>query len=195
MKIDEFLSKKAKLQAQLDELQAELSQAKILVLEEIKKYIQEFNITFIEVQDIYRSLNLSTAVIKTAPVKPPVADRKGYIYYNALNGKWYNGYNAIPKWFDLAKADSYLVAGKNHTPLVVQAIKANGLDKSPMKNAFTEAQIKEFKDHAAQWDKLFSSKKLSLLDQKVEAQQANVEQILKFANKETQSYIFEALDF
>lgn len=195
MKIDDFLVKKAKLQQQLEDLQEELASAKVVVLEEMKKYIKEFDITFIEIEAIYKSLNLSTALIQVVtPKAKNTPDRKGYTYYNQNNGKWFNGYQAIPKWFDLAKADQYLVPGKTHTPLVKQAIAANGLDKNQIKTAYNEAQIKEFKDIAEQLEKLYTNKKMALFDSKIEKYQDNIEQIMKYVSSEVSSYVYETLE-
>ena len=198
MKIDEFLAKKSALQAQLDELGKQLDDIRLDALIEIKKYISEFDISFIQMQQIYESLNLSTATIQVIKPKSSIPDRKGYNYFNSGNRKWFNGYNAIPKWFDLNKADSYLIAVKAHTPLVIQAIKANGLDKKQMKEALTEAQIEDLKDTADQFSRLFHSKKFAVLNDKIIKNHAkgalHIEQVCKYLDKEVADYVFEACE-
>ena len=97
MKLDDILKRKLDLQSQLDSLRDELVAAKGAVIEEISLYIKEFNITFIEMKDIYEKLNLSTALIQIVTPKEKVPNqRKGYKYFNRNNGRWFNGYQTIP---------------------------------------------------------------------------------------------------
>ena len=126
MKIEELIQRKNKLQEESDRLGGQIRDAKVLVLKEIKLYIKEFDISFNELKGIFDELYLVTALGTTlAPKdakKAAVGDRKGFKYHDAKNGKWYNGYTPIPKWFDLSKADQYLVKGQSHSSLVKKAL-------------------------------------------------------------------------
>ncbi len=196
MKIDEFLASKAKLTEQLQELQDQLDGVRSTVLEEIKRYIKEFDITFIQMQELYQSLNLSTATIqfvKATKGNPRIdSERKGYVYYDTTTGKWFNGYNKLPPWFKVEKADSYLISGKKHTPIVLDAMKAYG--KGAIKQAFTEAQLSHWKNTASQWEKLFDSKKLNPLKTKIQSETTeNAEQISNYCSQEVADFIFDTI--
>jgi hypothetical protein len=194
MKIDEFIASKTKLMDQLQELQSQMEDIRKDALEDIKRYIKELDITFIQMQQIYQELNLSTATIQIIKAKGPDIDkdRKGYVYFDSTSGKWFNGYNKLPHWFKVEKSDSYLLPGKKHTPIVKEALKAYGADK--MKTAFTEAQLKHWKDVAEQWDKLYASKKFAALKAKIDQENTvDCKQISMYCNTATSDFIFENL--
>ena len=122
MKIEELLQRKNKIQGELDRLGIEIREAKAIVLKEIKVYIKAFDISCAEIKGIYDELNPTQAGLATKGAKKIRAGRKGFKYHDAKNGKWYNGYSPIPKWFDLTKADQYLVKGQTHSSLVTKAL-------------------------------------------------------------------------
>ena len=122
MHIEEFLAKKSALEKELADVKTKLSQAKAHVLEEFKKCISEFEIELFEVQGLFGK----PVVAKTAGRPPKKADKKplGHPYYCKDTGKSYGGVNPVPQWFDLSKADLYLVPGRTHTARVLKALKA-----------------------------------------------------------------------
>jgi hypothetical protein len=130
MKIDEFLARKANLQEQLDALNAELAIAKAKVIGEFGQYISEFNITFAEIEQVFRSLNLPTAVVpqstggKKRGRKAHQSSERELPYRDPVTGKQYNGYNPLPAWFDINRADSYLLPGKTHLGKVKKELEA-----------------------------------------------------------------------
>ena len=190
MKIDEILQRKQLLQEEFDRLANEIRDAKVLVLKEIKNYVKEFNVSFAEIKDLYDELNLSTALVQVVtPKEKPPTNRKGYKYYNAKNGKWFNGYQKFPKWFDLTKADQYLISGQTHAPMVKKALSEQGLDKSVVKNAFTEAQIKEWKEGADQLNKLYKSKRLSVLASKRALWGHDLKHVLTYCDPEVVEHL------
>lgn len=128
MKAAEFLSKKAELQKQLDELSDQLADIRDAVMLEIGAYIPQFNITLDELKKFYAPTQAVSVAVKKKrkpgePNKPAgEVDRKNYVYFDKEHNRWFNGHTSIPKWFDLTKADGYLVAGKKHTNKVLKAI-------------------------------------------------------------------------
>jgi hypothetical protein len=128
MKAAEFLSKKVELQKQLDELSDQLADIRNAVVLEIGAYIPQFNITLDELKKFYAPVQVTVASAKKgrkpgATNKPAgEVNRKNYAYFDKENNRWFNGHTTIPKWFDLTKADSYLVPGKKHTNKVLKAI-------------------------------------------------------------------------
>ena len=130
MKIDDFLARKANLQEQLDALNAELASAKAKVIEEFKQYISEFNITFTEIEQVFRALKLPTSPVKLElggskrGRKPHKSSDRELAYKDPTSGRQYNGYNPIPSWFDIGRADSYLLPGKEHLGKVKKALEA-----------------------------------------------------------------------
>jgi hypothetical protein len=122
MTIDEILKRRQVLQIELDDLAVEVSKAKNQVLEQIRGYIKEFNISLAEVKNLY--------VVQPTKRKRTEVDRTKYPYYSAKLNKWFNGYQKIPGWFDLSRADEYLVNGKKHTSYI-----ANALAKAKPKKA------------------------------------------------------------
>ena len=187
MDFNDILKRKIELQAQLDAISADIISAKTDVLKEILNYVKQFDISFSEIKSAYESAHLSTAIVQVVvnkKLEKKVPERKGYAYYNSANGKWFNGYQKFPKWFDLAKAGTYLVAGKTHTPMVAKAMVEHGVNKSPVKEALTQAETKHYKDLADQLNKLHANKKLFLLKDKAKKLDFKLKHVLAYCNDE-----------
>lgn len=120
MNIEDVLQRKQALQAQLHDLSGDIEKAKAAVLKQFASYSKEFDITLAQVKALYES---APAPAPAPKAKPPVASpaRKERYYCEKLN-KWFSGYQHIPAWFDISKADTYLLPGKIHSPLVKKAM-------------------------------------------------------------------------
>ena len=73
-----------------------------------------------------------------------------------------------------------MIPGQSHTKLIAKALKDQGLDKKLLKAAFTEAQIKLYKDYADQLEKLYKNKKFGLLDSKAKDLGNELQYVLQY---------------
>lgn len=195
MDITEIINKRKSLHEQIDKLESEMGEIKKVALNQIRDYVKELNISFIEIEKIFKEEKLSTTLIQEVKYRGPKTpiDRSKYPYYDKIGNRWYNGYNNIPYWFDIEHADTYLREGRKHSKMVRLALEKRGLDKEskPMPAAFTEAQLKGYKDKADQLTKLFNAKNFDLLNHHKILYRNELHQILMYCSEELEDYLLK----
>jgi len=193
--IRDILDQKNRLKEQLDQVQKELEGNKSAAINEIRMYIRELNISFIEMESIYRQEGLSVALIQVIKPKGIISetkvDRNRYVYRCPLTGRWYNGYTKLPKWFDLSKADTYVLPNKKHTPKIARLLQERGLNQEnkPMAKSLTNAQRKALKEKAEQLEKLFYSNNLDTLAKKYQQYKDDIDEILLYCAEDVVEHV------